>query len=524
MLSSLAIAAICSLSATGVAQQPVVKPPAAAPVTAKPVTEKPAAKTKTAAPVAKPVEAGAAEAKPTEGQQEPAPPPLPKRTLTKFTTGDGSRFVLIHDPSMQLVHWVIASWADGSDDPPGLTGLTLATAQASLNGTWTTGSLDATAEQQALIELDAAWQKKMANPGKANFEAELVRLDKAAKKLGDPRTFQRVLAAAPTFRPEVTYRDPIAIMALTTIEPAIAHVAKLLVERREDQALRSLMRVWLPNVLQRLQAHAAQPRRRLHAELLALVHPFSSGIQRLEPPPLLAPTREQAMAAWQSSQHPTRTVHVLFGSLNAPQTKATLAAAFATTSLPAPSPRRVAPLRPITSQRRSVVPGIPGTGVVVGWVLPAQIDPWALEVGVRWLARPDGSLLGQLRRTRPKISITCRAPWPRTSNGQGLLLLDIIDPSGKPGLGPEVVQICQKIANDKLRGNPYHYSYMSLLHDWNKAANDSRSVAITMAERALMWPKTNLNRQSPPWVKPASIAAALRSVFASQPAIVEGRR
>lgn len=512
----MALAAICSLSATGAAQQPVVKPPAE-----KPVTEKPTAETQQP-PTAKPEAANPA-AKSSASKQEPTPPPLPTRTMTKFTTADGSRFVLIHDPGMQQVHWVIASWADGSDDPPGLTGLALATAQASLNGTWTTGSLDSGAERQALMELDLAWQKKMSDPGNASLEADVVRLDEVAMQLGESRRFQRVLAAAPTFRPEVIDRDPIAIMVLTTIEPALANVARLLVERREDQALRGLVRAWLPNVMQRLQTHATKPRRRLHAELLALINPFSSGIQRLEPPPLLAPTRDQAMTVWQSSQHPTRTVHVLFGSVDAPQTKATLQAAFATTNLPAPSPRRVAPLRPITAQRRSVVPGIPGRGVAVGWVLPAKIDPWALEVGIRWLARPDGSLINRLRKTRRRVSITCHAPWPRTSDGQGLLLLDVVDPSGKPGLGQEVVDACRQIVNATQRGNPYHRSYMSLLHDWNKNANDSRSVAITVAERALMWPQSNLSRQSPPWVKPASISSTLKSVFASQPAVVEGR-
>ena len=49
-------------------------------------------------------------------QQEP----LPRQQIERFTTPDGSRFVLVRDPDMAQVHWAIATWADGRDDPPGL--------------------------------------------------------------------------------------------------------------------------------------------------------------------------------------------------------------------------------------------------------------------------------------------------------------------------------------------------------------------------------------------------------------------
>lgn len=449
---------------------------------------------------------------------------LPKREVLQFQTADQSRFLLIHDPEMQQVHWAIASWIDGSDDPPGLSGLSLVTAQASLKGTWPTGSLDISAEKEAMAELDTAWQKKMAAPGNSKLEAEVRRRDKVVRGLSDPRRFHRVLAAAPAFHPEVIDRGAIAVTALTTIEPGLPTVAKLLLERREQQALRELIRNWQTAVTQRLQAYMQSPRNRMYAELLALTHPYSPATEQLEAPPMVIPTRDQAMATWQSSQHPTRTVHVLFGSLDLQRTKGLLEEVFTATTLADPTPRTTASPRPLTAQRRSVVPGIQSTGVVLGWVLPAKVNRWALEVGRRWLADESGALLTSLHKARPNLTITCHAPWPHTSDGTGLLVLDVIDPSGKPDLAMTVIKRCQQVVAMKFSGNPYYRSYRSLLHDWNKSADDSRSIAVTMAERALMLPRINPNQQPPPWIKPTTIAATLQSVFASQPAIVEGQK
>ena len=496
-----------------VAQQPAGKPPTTKPPVAKPSATLPEAK-KTAA------------TKPTATKRDPAPatPPIPRRSVLQFTTPDQSRFVLIQAPDMPQVHWVIASWADGNDDPPGLSGLALVTAQTSLKGTWTTGSLDITAEQQAMAELDAAWQEKMASPGNAKFEVKVKRIDKVVRQLSDPRRYHRVLAAAPAFHPEVVDHGAIAITALTTIEPALGTIARLLLERREDQALRELFRTWQPHVSGRLKEHMQQPRRRMHAELLALIHPYSAGIQRLEAPLLSIPSRGQAMTTWQSSQHPTRTVNVLYGSLDLQKTKAMLEKVFATTNLPAIAPRRSNTVRPMTAQRRSVVPGIPSGGVALGWVLPANLNPWAVEIIRRWLTSKSGPLLRALLKSRPKLTMRCHAPWPRTSDSAGLLMLDVIDPSGQPDLDKAVLEACQEIASKDYSGNPYYKSYRALLHDWNRTADSSRTVAITLAERALMWPEVDLKRQPPAWVKPTAITATLKSIFASQPAIVEGQQ
>ncbi|MGK0264007.1 MAG: hypothetical protein ACI8UD_002664, partial [Planctomycetota bacterium] len=66
------------------------------------------------------------------GQPKKQQPRALRRNFEQLTTPDGSRFHLIQDPTVAHIHWAIAAWADGRDDPPGLPGLTLATAQASL--------------------------------------------------------------------------------------------------------------------------------------------------------------------------------------------------------------------------------------------------------------------------------------------------------------------------------------------------------------------------------------------------------
>ena len=499
------VAAVLALLAVGAlsAQQPAPKK-----------SQKPAAAT----PPAKGQAAGKANAK-----QAPAQVPLPRIRTSDFTTPDGSRFLLILDPSVSHVHWAIASWADGSEDPPGLSGLTMAAARASLNGTWNESS-DANAERQLLQALDAAWLQQLLTPADPKVRAEVVRLDQAAEKLGGGRTFQRLLAAAPALQPEVINREPFAVLALTTIEPALASIAKLLVARREQQALRGLLREWMPSVMERAQTYAANPRWLLKTETLALLMPTSPAIAQLEKPVIAAPSRTQALAAWQASQHPTQTVHVLLGNFNEANTKAMLAATFATTELPQPTTRRATRPRPPSNQRRSVVPGIGNDGGVIAWVLPAVQDPWALQLAQRWLNDENGSLRRMLRQQSPTLTIDCQMPWPTTTNGQSLLLFDVKDPSGQPGWIEAVLAACKSLTAKPFANGQFYQSYLQLDREWNARANSPRAIAMDLAERALMWPSLNLNEISPAFRKGEVIYPILKAAFQSQPAIVESKR
>ncbi len=514
---------------------PTPKPPSATPEGQKPQAAKlGTAKARTDQPgTAKPIKENTgtnfpADQEPAKPTSEPGSkrakqaPPVLLRKFHRLTTADGSRFHLIQDPTVAHIHWAIASWADGRDDPPGLPGLTMATAQASLAGTWSTGSSDPQAEREALDKLHEAWRQQLAKPGNREAADQVIKLDAEAAKLGDSRIFERVLAAAPAFQPEILDRAPLAVFALTTTEPAIETVAKLLLERREEQALRDLDLAWLPSVLARAQAHALNPRHRLHTEVLALLLPSSPAIAQLEAPPFTAPTRDQAQAAWQASQHPTNTVHVLIGNFDTDYIKKTLSLVFSETKLIAPA-RREAPRRPLGGQRRSIVPGIASGGGAIAWGLPPITDPTALELARRWLMDERGPLRRALGKKRPNLVIDCRAPWPTTTSGQSLLLLDLQDPNGKPGLVNEVIAICKTIADKPLPQGQFYRNYLQLSSDWNRTSDSPRAIAVLLAERALVWPAVKLDRLALRHRKADKVLPILKAVFASNPATVEAK-
>lgn len=462
----------------------------------------------------------AAPSAPKDAKQEPL---LPSRNISQLKTPDGSRFILIKDPNVTHIHWAIASWADGRVDPRGLPGLSLAAAQASLGGTWTRGSRDPQAERAALAKLDQALQKKVAKPRDAKIAAEIARLDKVAANLGDQRVFGRALAAAPAFRPEVLTRNATAVFVLTTIEPAVESVAKLIFERREEQALRGLRSAWQKTTLNRQQKNAGNPRRRLYAELLALVMPTSPMIAQIQTPEMLAPTREQAMNAWRSSQQPARTVHVIFGAFDPPRMRDTLISTFAQTKIASDrSGERAAP-QPLSSERRSVVTGAPGGGGVIAWMLPATTDKQVLELASRWLNSEKSPVYRALRKKRPDLAVTCHVPWPQATDGQSLLMLDIRDASDVPGVVDEVLAACRESTAKPFREFQFYDYHLNFLRDWNKFADNPREIAAMLAERSLTWPSAKINTHAPNYRKGTEIYQTLKAVFASQPAIVEAK-
>jgi len=446
-----------------------------------------------------------------------------ERQTRTVTTPDGSRFVLIQDPQLRQVHWTLASWIDGRDDPTNLAGLTLATLRASLNGTWTTGSEDPAAEKAALAALDRAWQDRMTDPGNAVYGRTLVQRDRAAAALCDQRAFGRVLAALPAHRPEILERGGVGVFALTTVAPALPQLARLMVERREQQSLRGLARSWLPNVMQRAEDHQAHPERRVQAELLALTTPMSPTIALLEPPPIAAPRRAQALEAWAASQHPSRTVHVLYGGFEPDAVASMLKTVFSETALPAPTRAAERPPRRLTAQRRSVIPGIPAGSVSLAWVLPADVNRRDVAVGARWLSDGPFARIAQLlRRQRPKLEVTAIAPWPRAAR-PGLLRLDARDPDGAEGLARDLIRACREAAAEELPDGRYYRANMEAISDWFAATTDTRELAVLLAARALTQPDADVSPDAPLPVASAAIRAALRKTFRGEPAIVEGR-
>jgi hypothetical protein len=418
------------------------------------------------------------------------------------------------------VHWALASWVDGRDDPPSLPGLTSATMHASLRGTWTTGSKDPAAEKAALAALDAAWQARMADPANAELGAALRDRDREAAALHDPRAFGRVLAALPAHRPEILERGDIAVFALTTVGPALPQVAKLIYERREQQALRGLARTWLPSLMARAADYARNPERRVEAELLALTMPSSPGIALLEQPPMVAPRRLDALSTWAANQHPTRTVHVLYGDLDLNGAAAMLSRAFASTALPNPPRTSQRPARPLTALRRSIVPRATPNSISVAWVLPSDADPWAADVAVRWLADARfGTLTRALSKKRPQLELRATGPWPSGAT-PGLLRIYARDPQGAGGLADELIAACAEITAKKTGGSYYRANAVAVA-DWLRATADTRTLAVRLARRALRTPEAIISADTPTRVPDEEVLRVLRETFAGEPAIVE---
>jgi hypothetical protein len=448
------------------------------------------------------------------GQDLAASAPIP------FTTPDGSTFVLVPDPGTQLVHWAIATPAE---DPPRFPGLALATMRASLSGTWSTGSNEATKERAALHARDEAfhtWFAKPADP--ARIEA-LQKATLEADRLGDRHAFRRVLASLPVHAPEVLDRMPACVLVLTTVPEAIGTVGRALVERREQNALRDLQDMWAETTYERAAFQLGHPGLPLQTEVLALAMPDHPFRHFLELASTASPQRTEAMATWQATQRPERSVHVLVGGFEVEPTKALLRQVFAATDLPASAPPPSVVPRPITSLRRSVVTGVPVPKVVLAFVLPPNLEHTLLRTSASWLGSGPDSMLGQQlqRLGRKRATVRCDAPWPPAIGGSGLLRIEVTDPDGIEKLGDQMLQACRRVGGAPPTQAAVAVAFTSVLRDWITVTNEPRELAATLAVTALQWPGQEF---APPGrLEAKAVHDLLTPILAGQPVIVEGR-
>jgi hypothetical protein len=446
------------------------------------------------------------------------------RAVVAFTAPDGSRFVLVPDFA-PTVQWAVATLADANDEPRGLEGLAYTTARASLGGTWQTGSVDVEKERQALANLDQAWQDALQKPSDAAAAALVIQSTEIAAGLGDTAAFRRVLAAMPAHRPEVIERGPVCIFVLTTLPDAIGDVGRRLVERRDQQALRELQPMWMVDLQRRTGTYLADTTAAVHAEVLALAMPNHLTARSLERPQSRVPTRAEAMAVWESTQDPERTVHVLLGDFDTTAAKETLSAVFAT-----PASRKIErpatpPPRPFQSMRRSTVPGVKVPMVALAWVLPPIDDRFALEAAALWLGGGLDSRVGQelQRGGRSKASVQCHAPWPRTVDGASLLLLEVTDPEGTNQLSELVMAAVQTAVAAAPSPDSLRPVLATMQRRWCSLTDDPRQLAIELAETAALWPRAAVSPTMPDHVSPEAVQALLAKTFAGQPVVVEGR-
>jgi len=455
-------------------------------------------------------------------------PPVAKAppSVTTFRSPDGSRFLLIPNPAMALVQWAVATPAEAGDEPPGLEGIAAAAAQASLGGTWVTGSANAEKERLALDALDQAWHDMRSAPQDPDVLQRLGQSQAEVQALGDTHAFLRMLAGLPVHRPEVVTKDGTAVLQLTTVAGAIGAVAERLVERREEQALRDLGKVWMRELVARQNLYDADPTSTVRAELLALAmpnHPLSRAAERAG---RAMPRRSQMLAVWQATQRPERSVHVLVGNFDPAEAQATLSAAFTATRLPPPPAARELPLRPLQSLRRSTVPGNRVPMVAVAWVMPEIPDPFQLEVAAQWFAGGADSWLGRalLKAGRKTASTSCRAPWPMTIGGQSLLLVEVQDPAGIDGLADLVLQQSRTCTEKDPTKAELQPKIQNLQVQWTIVTNEPRWYAMEIARHALLWPQQPPRLEIPTAVEARPLRQLLARIFAGQPVIVEGRK
>lgn len=444
---------------------------------------------------------------------------LARAQVTTLTTPDGSRFVLCVDPTEPQVHWAVASWLDGLDDPPHQPGLAHLVLQQARLGTFRTGSLDPTAERAAFAAADEARAALQQNPNDAQAIARLTALEQHAAALGDPARFERVLATLPAHRPEVTSIGACGVFTLTTLASALPAVATMLVERREDAALRGLAGAWadLPNTRRHA---AADPFAPLTTELLALTWPNHPLARRSEAASASAPSHAEAMAVWAATQHPSRTVHVLVGDFDAEAAAVVLRAAFQHTDLPAPAAAAPPSPHPLQGHRRSQVPGFVGQAALLAFPLPAPADAAVLQVVSRWLGDADGPLVRELRRQRANVQVVVLAPWPLRPAAEGMLLLQALDRDGGPGLADALRAACVTVAQ-----SPFDERELAaVLERWQRQrldlGDEPRMLASVLAGAELQAPGSTT---APPPTAEA-VHRLTRDLLRGPSALVEGVR
>jgi hypothetical protein len=441
-----------------------------------------------------------------------------------FLAPDGTRFLLAPDPTAVAVHWAIASPGDAAHDPAGNEGLAATLVRSSLLGTWRTGSRDAAREREAVMWLDEAWQRMLRDTGDTVAIEDVKRWDEQARELADAPAFARRVAAAPAWRLHAQELGAANVVTLATTRSAIGAVASLLVERREDCAMRDLPRAWLRTLQEQTRANAAESLRAVRAELVALALPGTDAARATSTPGPGLPPRDVAAATWASTQHPTATVHVLIGDFDVDETRAALARAFTTTQLP-PTTRPAAPApQPLAGMRRSTVRGVASPAVAIAWPLPPLDDDAALSAACDWLADgPNGFLTRRLRQARGDgCRVSVAAPWPALVGEPTLLVVEVVDPRNRTGLVDDVLAACAAAADTPPTPAEVDDVRRAGVRRWLERNRDPSAQAAALAAHALTWPRQPASAGPPLAPAPTAIHALLRTTLTRAPAIVEG--
>lgn len=433
-------------------------------------------------------------------------------------TPDGSRFLLLPTGGTDLVHWSLASPAGPVEDPLGHEGLSIAVLEASMAGTWRTGSKDPAAEQRAL----AAFDRVLASGGTPNAAAVA---SAAAAQLNDSRAYLRVLAAAPAIDVVYGERGGCGLVTLTTTNSGLERVAALLVERREQNALRTLQFAWQARVAALAARGAGDPLAGLRAEAWALAFP-GHPLGRMGERSATVADRDKAAELWLQTQRPDRTVHVLTGRFDPTVVQAMLNRTFAVTALASEAWTQAPLPRPLAAERRSSLPGVAVPACVIGWRLRGDEDPEALAQLALWLASGPESCIGRAIRAQnlPAPVLRCVAPSPVGIAG-GLLLVEAVDPSGRiTDLADQCLRAVAAATTQPTREEDGTLLQVVRMAQWQERAADARSLGAWLAVEALVRPTQSVSITTPS-SRLAELPALLARILANgQPVVVEGRK
>ena len=410
----------------------------------------------------------------------------------EFRTKDGTRFLLLPQPGAPIVHWCVASPIGPRVDPTDSPGLAEAVVRASMRGTWTVGSLDAARERPVLAELDAleAELSASATQPAAERDAKVARtaeLRAQAAQLSDLLAFRRVLAATPASSVQVRSDGSVATLSFRTTPLGVPAAAKLLVDRRDRQALRAIDAELLSAQQRAAAAWDQDPLAPLYAELLALAfsgHPVARSGDR---PQAQSVRRDTALATWARTQHPDATVHALVGSFDAVAVQKELERAFASTQLPAAQAiEPIAPRMP-AAIRKAVVPGARYPAALVAYAMPSGMDRAAAMTIARWLADGPESWLGKelVRRGRKTAKTTVLAPWPNAAT-TGLLVIQVTDEAGtKQGLADEALSALAAARSASPEPGQLPIRFAAILREFELATGSGQDLAVFAASAAL---------------------------------------
>jgi hypothetical protein len=449
---------------------------------------------------------------------------------TEFTTPDGSRFVLIPTAGPPVIHWAIATPCGPLEDPAGHAYLAEACVRASLNGPFRISSATSPAAEQAAIEAFEAAATELARASSAGSTPTAAQQQAyadaraAMQAAGNPRAFRRTLMAAPTQDLEVKTTYDTCVIGFSTTESAMARVANLMVERRENSAMRGIETILEDLQRQGQRSWDGDPHAPLRSEVLALAfagHPLATSGQR---PATGILTRARAEATWRRTQRPDRTLHVLTGRFDVEATRQKLEVAFARTGLGSEVLPAMPPPARLGAMRSSTIPGAPYPTVLLAWQLQGDEDPVTLAILARWLGGIDSPLGRELRRLgRKNPGIDCSAPWPLRGPAS-LLLVVVTDPDNGPGdLAAQVLTICRTAGTQSLAPGEVLAAQAGLEQVWEYDSRKPALLAARLAIEMLRAPEVGRRLRGPLTVDTEALARARAQIFAGQPVVVEWR-